>query len=396
MTWLASALLVAGALIVAYAFLGYPLLLRLLGGDDEALPAEGPPGEWPTVSITVPAYNEADQIRETLESLLAVDYPEDRLQILVVSDGSTDGTDRIVSEYEDRGVELLRVSVRGGKSAAENAARHRLSGEIVVNTDASVRMRPDAVRRLVRCFRDPTVGVASGRDVSVERGTAVRNRGEAGYVGYEMWVRDLETRTGGIVGASGCLYAIRRELHDVQVPEHLSRDFMSALTARERGYRAVSVPDAVCRVPRTSSLRGEYRRKARTIVRGMQTLLYKGHLLDPREDTRFAWKLWSHKIARWLVPWAGVLGLLGLALLVPAASWAAWPLLGAAIVGVTAGLGWLWPTDRSVPSPISVAAYVVSGSLATCVATIRAFRGYDASVWEPTRRGTADSAVAGG
>lgn len=395
MTWLAYVLVLGAGVLVAYAFVGYPLMLRLLG--ERGASGEPPaPDRWPTVSFTVPAYNEEDQIRDTLESLLAIDYPADRRQILVVSDGSTDGTDPIVAEYEERGVELLRMPRRVGKSAAENAARRHLRGEIVVNTDASIRIEAGAVKKLVARFRDPTVGVVSGRDVSVERDSAAaENRGEAGYVGYEMWLRDLETRAGGIVGASGCLYAIRRELHDVEVPEHLSRDFMSALTAREHGFRAVSVPDALCRVPRASSLRGEYRRKIRTMVRGMQTLLHKAHLLDPRRYGLFAWKLWSHKVARWLVPWAGAAALLGFALLLPTTSWAAGPLAAAALLGVLAAAGWLWPRERRVPPLLSVPAYLVAGSAATCVATVRALRGYDASIWEPTRRGTPDAAMAG-
>ncbi len=402
MSWFAYALVTGAAAIVAYAFVGYPLALWIAAGrkgsggnGKDAGEAPSDPRGWPTLSITVPAYNEEAQIRETLESLVAVDYPEDRRQILVVSDGSTDETDRIVSEYEDRGVELLRMPERVGKSAAENAARHHLWGDIVVNTDASVRIEPGAVRELVARFSDPTVGVASGRDVSVERGPTSRNRGEAGYVGYEMWVRDLETRAGGIVGASGSLYAIRRELHDVEVPEHLSRDFMSALTARERGFRAVSVPGALCHVPRTSSLRGEYRRKIRTIVRGIQTLLHKAHLMDPREYGAFAWKLWSHKVARWLLPWAGAAALAGFALLLPTTAWAAWPLVGAALVGLLAGVGWLWPPSRTVPAAFSVPTYLVAGSLATSVAAVRALRGYDASIWEPTRRESGEAAAAG-
>src|SRR5207249_1884865 len=129
----------------------------------------------------------------------------------------------------DRGVELLRLPERRGKTAAENAARAHLRGTIIVNTDASVRIALQALKPLVAAFADPTVGVASGRDVSVARVGAEANAGESTYVGYEMWVRDLETRVSGIVGASGCLYAIRAELHRQLVPEDLSRDFGAAL-----------------------------------------------------------------------------------------------------------------------------------------------------------------------
>src|SRR5690606_27074054 len=158
--------------VVGYTYVGYPLLLWLLsrrpprptGPVQSALSAE-----WPSISISVPVYNEEAQIRGLIESLLALDYPADRRQILIVSDASTDRTDEIVREYAGRGVELFRVPARGGKTAAENAAAPRLRGEIVVNTDASIRILPGSLKPLIASFADPEVGVASGRDVSVGR-----------------------------------------------------------------------------------------------------------------------------------------------------------------------------------------------------------------------------------
>src|SRR5205814_5211215 len=140
------------------------------------------------------------------------------------------------------------------------------------NTDASVRIDRRALKLLVAEFADPAVGVASGRDVSVAHAEAEANFVYKHKTAYEMWVRDLETRVSGIVGASGCLYAVRAELHRQAVPGDLSRDFGSALLARRRGLRAVSVPEAVCFVPRGASLRQEYRRKVRTMARGLRTL----------------------------------------------------------------------------------------------------------------------------
>ena len=168
-------------LFFAYTYFGYPLLLRLFGGTRRPpRPVDAEPDEWPRVSITVPAYNEEDQIRPLIESLLAIDYPRDRLQILIVSDASSDRTDEIVREYEDRGIELLRMEERGGKTKAENAAARRLTGEIVVNTDASIRIAPDALKSLIAVFRDPTVGLASGRDISVGPNHEHGNRAESG------------------------------------------------------------------------------------------------------------------------------------------------------------------------------------------------------------------------
>ncbi|MGH7690608.1 MAG: glycosyltransferase, partial [Gemmatimonadaceae bacterium] len=220
----------------------------------------------------MPSYNEAASIAETIERLLNTDYPAHLRHILVISDASTDGTDDVVRAYADRGVELLRLPQRGGKTAAENAAGAAVRGAIVINTDASVRVHPAALRPLVAAFTDPLVGVASGRDVSTARAEATSSPGESAYVGYEMWVRDLETRVDGIVGASGCLFGVRTELHRLPLAEHLSRDFDAALVARRHGLRAVSVPDAICYVPQSTSLRKEYRRKVRTMARGLATL----------------------------------------------------------------------------------------------------------------------------
>ncbi|MET0398405.1 MAG: glycosyltransferase family 2 protein [Longimicrobiaceae bacterium] len=386
MSLIAWTLIAIPLLVTAYAYAGYPLLLAVLARRRGRPPAPPAPAEWPRVSISLPAYNEEAQIGGAIESLLALDYPADRRQILVVSDASSDGTDDIVRQYADRGVELLRMPVRGGKTAGENAAAARLTGDIVVNTDASIRIRPDALKPLVACFADPTVGVASGRDLSVARTSEDKNAGEAGYVGYEMKVRALETAVAGIIGASGCFYAIRSHLHRSPLPAHLSRDFASALIAREHGYRSVSVDDAVCFVPRTTSLHREYRRKVRTMARGMQTLQHKSHLLDPRRYGTFAWMLLSHKVARWLVPWtafAGVLGVLLLAVEHPAARLA---LAVGAGVALLAGAGWLWPESRGIPRVLAVPAFAVAGNLAAVHAYLRSLSANDDPTWEPTRR----------
>jgi cellulose synthase/poly-beta-1,6-N-acetylglucosamine synthase-like glycosyltransferase len=373
--------------LALYAYVAYPLLVWLLarrhpGGP----PAE--PAEWPTVSITVPAYNEEVQIRGTIESLLLLDYPADRRQILVVSDASTDRTDEIVREYADRGVELLRMPVRGGKGAAEGAAARRLTGEIIVNTDASVRIRPDALKALIRWFGDPTVGLASGRDISVARVDTDVNVGESGYVGYEMWIRRLESRFSGIIGASGCFYAIRAHLHRVPLPSSLSRDFASAMITREHGYRAVSVDEATCLVPRTGSLRREYRRKVRTMTRGMETLSHKRHLLNPFRYGPFGWMLFSHKVCRWLIPWAALPAVAAVALASTTVGWALWATVGLAAFGVLALLGWLGAERPSLPRVLSLPAFIVAGNLAAVHAGWRAMQGDDDSLWEPTRRAT--------
>lgn len=369
--------------IAAYAYGLYPALLRLLSRRPEVGSAAH---DAPHVTVVIPAYNEQHQIRGAIEAALAQDYPAERRQILVLSDASTDATDDIVQEYASRGVELMRMPSRIGKTAAENASVVRIRGDIVVNTDASVRLHPHAVRLLVDGLADPTVGVASTRDVSVSV-TGDANAAEAGYVGYEMGIRRLETSSGGIVGASGSGYAIRAHLHRLRVRDDLSRDFSSALTARRNGFRAISVEGAICYVPRSLSLAREYRRKVRTISRGMETLYFNRDLLNPAAYGVFAWKLISHKLCRWLVPIASVPALLGLVILAavePRTS----GLLGVGLAMVALALvGATWPNERPVPRwlPSGVLG-VLAANLAVIHSAWRFFHGHEDHVWEPTRR----------
>ncbi len=379
-------LLGLAALTVLYSYVLYPLLLKALRAIRGPRPPAAASDRWPSISITIPVYNEAGQVRDLLESVLRLDYPQHRMQVLVVSDASDDGTDEIVQSYASRGIELLRMPVRGGKSAAENAARSLLRGDIIVNTDASIRLDRGSLKPLIARFADPRVGLASGRDVSVTKVDGELNVGESAYVGYEMWLRSLETDLAGIVGASGCFYAIRRDLHQHDLPAGLSRDFAAALVTHEHGYRAVSVNEAVCFVPRVPSLHREYRRKVRTITRGMQTLHFKRHLLNPLHHGLFAWMLFSHKVARWLAPWAAVLGLVGLLILATAHPVARLGLAAAAVVGALAFIGWRWPEGKRPPRLFSMPAFLVAGNVAVLHATINAMRGQMNAVWEPTRR----------
>ncbi len=377
-------LLALPAALLVYAYAVYPAILWLLAREQTPPAASG--RELPLVSVVIPAYNEEAQIRGAVEALIAQDYPSARRQILILSDASTDRTDDIVREYAARGVELLRMPVRSGKTAAENASCGLLRGEIVVNSDASIRMHPAALRLLVAAMADPHVGVASSRDVSITRDLSSANVAEAGYVGYEMHVRALETRTGGIVGASGSGYAIRAALHRLPVRDDLSRDFSAALTARTHGFTAVSVDEALCFVPRTTSLRAEYRRKVRTIARGVETLLHNRHLLDPSRYGLFSWKLMSHKVCRWLVPVSVIPGAIGLLLLATGHWWAA-VLLGAGVLGaLIAVLGALWPSSRPMPRAISLVTFAAAANVAVVHALYRVVHGHEDHLWEPTRR----------
>ncbi|MEP7325253.1 MAG: glycosyltransferase family 2 protein [Gemmatimonadota bacterium] len=382
----AWSLILLPIMLLVYSYLVYPILLWFLGRFRRSPRRWSDPEVWPRISISLPAYNEASSIRRTIDSLLALDYPADRRQILVTSDASTDGTDDIVREYANQGVELLRLPERSGKTAAENASAPYLTGDIVINTDATIRILPEALKPLIRVFQDPTIGVASGRDLSVGHITTERNRAESGYVGYEMSVRALETRLGGIVGASGCFYAIRRHLHVSLFPGALSRDFASALISREHGLRAVSVDEAICLVPRSGEIRSEFRRKVRTMARGLETLWYERHLMNPFRFGAFSFKLISHKLTRWLVFLTAPGILFGLAMLAPRSRLAQLGLLLAGI-GTMLGAAAMHQADRRpLPRLITICAFIFAANLAGLLAWSKALRGERNPIWEPTRR----------
>ncbi|MFL5522079.1 MAG: glycosyltransferase [Gemmatimonadales bacterium] len=379
-------LVLVPAALFAYALFIYPAILWLLSRLAPVPKAWADPPQWPTVTILVPAYNEEDSIAGTLESLLALDYPVDRREIMVMSDASTDRTDEIVQGFAARGVRLVRMPVRKGKTAAENHTLQLVTSEIVVNTDATIRIPAGSLRPLLRVFQDPTIGAASGRDVSVGDLTAEGNAGEGGYVGYEMSVRALETRLGGIIGASGCLYAIRRRLVDTAFPEALSRDFASPLRARMLDTRTVSVDEALCLVPRTRSLQAEYRRKIRTMLRGLNTLWHMRSLMNPVRYGRFAWMLVSHKLVRWLGFLTLPLAPIGMLMLSATHPWAAALVvlgalgLGAGVLALRSG------ENRPVPKPFATAGFAVASAMAGLIAWQKFFQRASAATWEPTRR----------
>jgi glycosyltransferase involved in cell wall biosynthesis len=319
------------------------------------------------------------------DRLLELDYPGDKLQILVISDASNDGTDEIVRALADRGVELLRMPERRGKTVAENAALSAARGEILVNVDSTILVPRDSLKRLVRVFDDPTIGVASGRDVSMGDSDREGTPAESGYVGYEMWVRDLETRIGSIVGASGCFYGSRRCIHARALPAGLSWDFASALNARSQGYRSVSVSDATCGVPRAAQIRTELNRKVRTMARGLSTLFYYRELMNPFEYGSFAFMLISHKLLRWIPYLLAPIAYAALCFLA-IESVGARVVLGMVSAGLLAGFVGIRRANADLPKPLALAGFIVAVFSAGFLAWWAALRQSQMATWEPTPR----------
>ncbi len=286
---------VAGCL---YSYLIYPVILMLVPKSRKRWSGAAP--EIPVISFIIAAHNEEARIVQKLENTVALAYPRDKLEIIVASDASSDGMDGIVLGYRDRGVELLRSDVRQGKEHAQLLAIAHSRGEILVFTDVGTEIPGEALMRLADRFSDPMIGAVSSEDRFVSRdGSLV---GEGVYVKYEMWLRRLESEHAGLVGLSGSFFAARRtvcETWDAGTPS----DFNAAIGCARKGLVAVTEPGVVGYYADIKDARKEYRRKLRTVLRGIVGLARHRETLNPFEFGLFAVQIWSHKVMRWLVPW---------------------------------------------------------------------------------------------
>lgn len=373
----------AAAVALVHTYLLMPALI-LLRGWMRPRPY-GAAGIAPSVSLIIAAHNEATGIAAKLENLLALDYSRERLEIVIASDGSDDGTDEIVNGYAERGVRLLTLP-RGGKAAALNAAVAAASGEILVFSDANSIYAPDAVRALVRPFADPEVGGVAGdqrylRDPAAG-GTA---EGERRYWDLDRRLKLAESRAGNAVSATGAIYAMRRELFE-EVPSGVTDDFVTSTAVVARRRRLVFAPDAVAYEPVAASRDAEYGRKVRVITRGLAGVLRRRELLDPRRHGFYAIQLFWHKVLRRLM----VYPLLVLALTSPLL-WSRGWLYRAATLGQAAfyGLGAagiaLAHTPLGRRRLLAMPAFFCLVNAAALHATLNLLRGRRIDRWEPRR-----------
>jgi cellulose synthase/poly-beta-1,6-N-acetylglucosamine synthase-like glycosyltransferase len=369
------------AFLSIYSYCVYPLVLlaaRRLAGRPIPPPA-GP--EDPRISLIITAHNESERIRPKLENSLALAYDPGRLEILVASDASSDGTDAIVEGFPS--VKLVRVEQRRGKEHAQKHAILRSQGDILVFTDVGTHLDRDALRLLARNFRDPKVGAMSSTDRMV--GEDGRPSGEGLYVRYEMLLRRLESGVSGLVGMSGSFFAARRA---VCLPwaENLPSDFNTVLNCVRKGYLAVSDDRVIGYYRDIKRGQSEYQRKVRTLVRGLTAFFANLELLDFRRFGFFSFQLISHKLMRWLAPVFMLLLIpatfAGLAAGHPAAQ--ALAALQAAVWGL-ALVGLAFPASRG-NALVKVPFFFAQVNAAILAAWVRFLRGERITLWAPSRR----------
>jgi len=286
-------------LMAVYTYVGYPLILALLTRS-KTRPVKKDT-ITPKVSVIVAAYNEEAHLQDKLNRLLSQDYTQGLLEIIVASDGSTDGTDQIVESNRERGVLLCRVEGRKGKTAAQNHAVRMASGDILVFTDATTDIVEDGIRQIVQSFADPQVGCVGGHLVYVSREKSDVGRGGAGYWSYEKNLKRMEAAIGSLIGVSGCFYAVRRDIYE-DIREHLISDFVVALGCVERGYRVAYEERAISYEETLENPDKEFSMRVRVAVRSYGALWEKRVLMNPFKYGMFAWQLLSHKLLRYSMP----------------------------------------------------------------------------------------------
>jgi cellulose synthase/poly-beta-1,6-N-acetylglucosamine synthase-like glycosyltransferase len=374
-----------------YAHAGYPVLLVIVS---RLRPRPVRKAEWtPRVSVIITAYNEERDLAAKLENTLALDYDPEKLEIIVASDCSNDCTEEIAQAFAPRGVRLHRQPERLGKTAAQNAAVARASGEIILFSDATTLYRPDVLRVMMPNFADRTVGCVAGRLVYVDPAQSAVGRGARSYWGYETFLKRHESRACSLIGASGCLYAVRRSAY-VPLYDEACSDFLIATVMVEQGLRAVYEPDAVCTEETNRRADKELRMRVRVITQTFTDLWRHRAMLNPLRGGFYAVQLLSHKVLRYLVPFFLIAILIASALLAPQSIF--YTVVLAAQLGFYAAAAVAWALEHAgVHSRrLALPQYFVVANVASLIACYKFLRGERYARWEPIREREAAPAQA--
>ena len=367
-----------------YSYFLYPLILLLLPvkNNFQFIDKQIDLARLPFVTFIITAYNEEALIREKIQNTIATDYPADKREILVASDGSTDKTNQYINSFAEQGVQLIEVEDRKGKENAQLAAIQAAKGEILIFSDVATQIPEKAIKRIATTFKNKKIGALSSEDRFItEKGEIA---GEGAYVKYEMWLRRLESRVKSLVGLSGSFFACRKQIcsnWDINVPS----DFNTALNCVSQGFVAISQPDVLGYYPNIKDESKEYQRKLRTVIRGMAAIARKPSVLNPFKFGLFAFEVFSHKIMRWLVPWFQLVLLISSIIAWQAHILVTVILAGQIVFYLLATIGWVSKTARS-HTLAKLPFFFMQVNIAIAHAGIQFLLGKRITVWEPSKR----------
>lgn len=369
---------VAAAALVAWTFVGYPLAIALLA---KLRPRRVAASEWhPTVTVCLAVHDGAAHIDAKLDDLLSHDYPAALLDVVVVSDGSRDGTDALLAQRAGARVTALAPTRRRGKSACLADAIVRARGDVLVFTDVRQRFAPGAVRALVAALGDPCVGAAGGELHLRDAGGFAKS--QDAYWRYERWIRRNESRSGSVMGVSGALYAVRRADMPLPPPGLVLDDLWVPLKLVQRGLRVVLVGEAIAWDDASRDARIEAARKRRTLAGNWQLIARWPQLLVPGLAPSW-WRLASHKWLRLAMPLA-LLALLGASFaLADDGAFFRFALIAQLVAYACALTAIAWPALRRV-APLRYAAAFLELNASAALALPDALRRRDAHLWRAT------------
>jgi cellulose synthase/poly-beta-1,6-N-acetylglucosamine synthase-like glycosyltransferase len=365
-----------------YVYLGYPLLVFIIAKIFPKHVRKAP--FEPSVSFIITAFNEERDIRQKIENTFALDYPNEKLEIIVASDCSSDSTDDIVREFADRNVRLIRQAHRGGKTAAQNLAVEHATGEIIHFSDATSIYRPNALREIVTNFADETVGCVAGKLIYVNAGNTDVGAGARSYWGYETFLKENEGKACSLIGVSGCIYAVRREHYVPMYPEACS-DFLIATLVRKQGLRTVYEPNAVCTEETNRQSRKEMKMRIRVISQTFTDLWRNREMLNPLRSGFYAVQLFSHKVLRYSVPIFVLAAFISSGFLALSSNFFLPDFAAQVLFFATALAAWLLERAGVKVGPLAMPLYFVAANIASVAGFLQFLRGERYAAWEPIR-----------
>ena len=284
---------------ILYVYLGYPFLVYVVSRVNPRKIARA--SFEPRVSVIITAYNEEKAIRAKLENTLEIDYPPEKLEIIVASDCSSDKTDEIARGFAARGVKLYRQTERRGKTSAQNFAVEKAGGEIILFSDATTAYQPDILRAMLPNFADKSVGCVAGKLIYVDDSESNVGKGAKSYWSYETFLKENESLACSLIGTSGCLYSVRRSAYQAMYAEACS-DFLIATIVFRQGLRTIYEPQAVCTEETNQASGRELQMRVRVISQTFTDLWRNRDMLNPFKSGFYAVELFSHKLLRYAVP----------------------------------------------------------------------------------------------
>ncbi|WP_342085840.1 glycosyltransferase family 2 protein [Dyadobacter sp. OTU695] len=380
--------------VVFYTFLGYGIVLYLLVRIRRLFKgkrmAPGLDQDFPTLTLVIAAYNEESIIEEKIADTLRLSYPEGKLKLIFVTDGSSDRTPELVGRYPQ--IKLMHTPVRSGKILAMHRAMDEVDTEVVVFTDANTFLNKEALLLIARHYADASVGAVSGEKRVMQDALSDATAGEGFYWKYESTLKKWDSELYSVVGAAGELFSVRRSLYRPVEPDTILDDFMISMQIAEKGYRIVYEPDAYASELSSENIKEELKRKVRIAAGGIQSIFRLKRLLNPFHDPLLSFQYISHRVLRWTVtPFLMILALVLNMIIVARSGGVIYQLLLVAqgTFYLLALAGWVLERQKIKIKALFVPYYFCMMNYAVVAGIRRYFKGSQSAAWEKAKRKSA-------